>query len=89
MLIPPDTMVRLAPRHDTTVVLVGDSKVGKSSLLAKFRSGKFDCSYSKTNFESVNTSSVVQGQRVKFTIYDTSGKQSNIQLSLLISSSVV
>ena len=67
-------MVRLSSRHDTTIVMVGDSKVGKSSLVTKFRSGKFDSSYSKTNFESVNTSSILQGQRVKFTIYDTSGK---------------
>ena len=68
------TMVRLSSRHDTTIVLVGDNKVGKSSLLAKFRSAKFDSSYCKTNLEKVNTSSIVQGQRVKFTIYDTSGK---------------
>ena len=67
-------MVRLTSRHDTTIVLVGDTKVGKSALLAKFRSGKFDSSYSKTNLESITTSSIVQGQRVKFTIYDTSGK---------------
>ena len=80
VLRPPCIMVRLTSRHDTTIVLVGDTKVGKSSLLAKFRCGKFDSSYSKTNFESVTTSSVVQGQRVKFTIYDTSGKYQNIQL---------
>ena len=66
-------MVRLTARHDTTIVVLGDSKVGKSSLVTKFRTGKFDSSYSKTNFESFNTSSIVQGQRVKFTIYDTSG----------------
>lgn len=68
-------MVRITSRHDTTIVMVGDSRVGKSSLVTKFRSGKFDSSYSRTNFESFNTSSIVQGQRVKFTIYDTAGKQ--------------
>ena len=67
-------MVRITSRHDTTIVLVGDSKVGKSSLVTRFRSGKFDTSYSKTNFESFTSSSIVQGQRVKYTIYDTSGE---------------
>ena len=67
--------MRLSSRHDTTVVMVGDSKVGKTALVNKFRVGKFDSSYTRTNFESVTTSSIVGGQRVKFTIYDTSGMQ--------------
>ena len=67
--------MRLSSRHDTTVVMVGDTKVGKTALVNKFRAGKFDSSYTRTNFESVTTSSIVGGQRVKFTIYDTSGMQ--------------
>ena len=68
-----DIIMRLNTRHDTTVVIVGDTKVGKSALVNKFRTGKFESSYNKTSFESFNTSSIVCGQRVKFTIYDTSG----------------
>jgi len=66
-------MVRVSSRHDTTVVMVGDPKVGKSALVNKFRTGKFETSYSRTCFETLTTSSVVQGKRVKFTIYDTAG----------------
>ena len=68
-----DINMRVNTRHDTTVVMVGDTKVGKSALVNKFRTGKFESGYNKTNFESFNTSSIVSGQRVKFTIYDTSG----------------
>lgn len=66
-------MVRVTARHDCTVVTVGDCKVGKSALVVKFRTGKFDTGYNKTNFETVSTSTIVKGKRVKFTIYDTSG----------------
>ena len=62
-------------RHDTTLVMVGDCKVGKSALVNKFRTGKFDAGYTKTGFDTLTTSSVVQGKRVKFTIYDTSGER--------------
>ena len=68
-----DIIMRVNTRHDTTVVIVGDTKVGKSALVNKFRTGKFESGYNKTSFESFNTSSIVCGQRVKFTIYDTSG----------------
>lgn len=68
--------MRVSTRHDTTVVVVGDSRVGKTALVNKFRAGRFDSSYARTHFDSVTTSSIVQGQRVKFTIYDTSGTRS-------------
>ena len=71
-------MVRVNVRHDTTVVMVGDSKVGKSSLVNKFRTGKFDASYTRTGFETLTTSTVLQGTRVKFTIYDTTGTHAHI-----------
>merc|ERR1712025_1169406 len=66
-------MVRVSVRHDTTIVMVGDCKVGKTSLVNKFRMGKFDASYTRTGFETLTTSTVLQGTRVKFTIYDTTG----------------
>ena len=58
-----------------TVVMVGDSKVGKTALASKFRSGKFDSGYTRTGFESMSTSSMVEGNRVNFSILDTSGYQ--------------
>ena len=67
--------MRPPTRRDCTVVLVGDSRVGKSALASKFRSGKFDSGYNRTGFESISTSSIVEGNRVKFSILDTSGYQ--------------
>ena len=66
-------MVRISSRLDTTLVMVGVYKVGKSALVNKFRTVNFETSYSRTCFETLTTSSVVQGKRVKFTIYDTAG----------------
>ena len=68
-------MVRVSARHDCTVVMVGDHKAGKSALASKFRTGKFESGYTKTGFETLTTSSVVEGKRVKYTIYDTAGNR--------------
>ena len=70
-----DKMVRVTARHDCTVVMVGDNKVGKSALAAKFRSGKFEAGYTRTSFETLSTSSIVDGKRIKYTIYDTAGSR--------------
>ena len=68
-------MVRVTARHDCTVVLVGDSRVGKSALASKCRTGKFESGYQRTGFETLTTSCVVGSKRVKFTIYDTAGSR--------------
>ena len=68
-------MVRVTARHDCTVVLVGDHRVGKTALASKFRTGKFESGYQRTGFETLTTSSVVGSRRVKFTIYDTAGSR--------------
>ena len=67
--------MRPPTRRDCTVVMVGDSRVGKTALASKYRSGKFDSGYNRTGFESMSTSSIVEGNRVKFSILDTSGHQ--------------
>ena len=41
-----DIIMRVSTRHDTTVVMVGDTKVGKSALVNKFRTGKFGSGFS-------------------------------------------
>ena len=69
----------MSARHDCTVVMVGDNKVGKSALASKFRTGKFESGYNKTSFETLTTSSIVQGKRIKFTIYDTAGSRGTNQ----------
>ncbi len=72
-------MVRVAARHDVTVVMVGDNKVGKSCLANKFRTGKFESGYTKTGFETLTTSLAIEGRRVKFTVYDTAGSRGSNQ----------
>ena len=34
----------VVPRHDVTLVLVGDSRGGKSALATRFRTGRFEAS---------------------------------------------
>jgi small GTP-binding protein len=70
--------MRVPARHDCTVVLVGDSRVGKTALAARFRTGKFESGYTRSGPETVTTtSSVVRGARVKFTIHDMPGSRSH------------
>jgi small GTP-binding protein len=68
-------MVRVTARHDCTLVLVGDHRVGKTALAHKFRTGKFESGYQRTGFETLATSCAVGSRRVKFTIYDTAGSR--------------
>ena len=65
--------MRVVGRHDCTVLMVGDSRAGKTALATRFRTGKFEERYSRTGFESRGSSIVMQGKRIKFTIYDTTG----------------
>lgn len=70
---------RMRPRikrsHEVTVVTVGDSGVGKSSLITRFCKGVFDQNYLPTTFSHHLLDSHVAGQRVKFSFLDTSGKK--------------
>lgn len=68
-------MGKVSARHDCTVVLVGDNKVGKTALATKFRTKQFDPSYNRTSsVETLVTSTPVDGIRVKFNIHDTAGE---------------
>ncbi len=65
------------------VVLVGDSRVGKSSLLAAFAAEKFDATYAPTvgvNFKS-RTVRIDDGDgyigTVKLTVWDSAGASSS------------
>jgi len=58
------------------VVLIGDSGVGKSSLLSRFARDKFN-SESKSTFglEFATRSTVVDGKTIKAQIWDTAGQE--------------
>lgn len=62
-------------RHDCNVVLIGDSKVGKSALVYRFINNKFSEGYRATSFEKLTTSALVANRRVKYTIWDTTGSR--------------
>lgn len=54
-------------------VLVGDSAVGKTSLLQTYTSDKFTTTHNPTIYDKFSTSLTVFGQRVNMTLCDTSG----------------
>lgn len=55
------------------VVLVGDSKCGKTSLVQRFVTDAFVEVYTPTGFEKYTCTGCVGGHRVRFVVWDTSG----------------
>jgi Ras-related protein Rab-18 len=53
------------------ILLVGDSGTGKSSLLLRFTSDTFEPLTSTIGVDFVSKSMLVDGRRVKLTIWDT------------------
>jgi small GTP-binding protein len=65
-------------RHSilTTVVLIGDSGVGKSNLLARFTRNEFNMdSKSTIGVEFATRSIQVDGKTIKAQIWDTAGQE--------------
>lgn len=60
-------------RHDCNVVLIGDSKVGKTALVNRYVHSKFTETYRATTFEKISSTAMVANRRVKYTIWDTTG----------------
>ena len=57
-------------------VLIGDSGVGKSTLLLRFVDGKFDPLVHSTIAVDFRTKSIeVKGERVKLQVWDTAGQE--------------
>ena len=58
------------------VVLLGDGGVGKSSLMNRFVSGKFDSqSFHTIGVEFLNKDVTVEGQSYTLQIWDTAGQE--------------
>ncbi|KAH8302061.1 hypothetical protein KR044_002311 [Drosophila immigrans] len=78
-------MISTAPGHDEDedfdimgkVIMLGDSGVGKTSLLIRFRDGRYVPSYflSTVGIDFRNKVVVVDGTRVKLQIWDTAGQE--------------
>ncbi|XP_075211070.1 rho-related GTP-binding protein RhoN-like [Lycorma delicatula] len=58
---------------DCKIVLVGDSKCGKTCLIQRFESDKFSEVYTPTGFEKYAMTYSVGDYRTNFSIWDTSG----------------
>ena len=56
-------------------VVVGDSAVGKTSLLATYRRGSFFDEYITTIFDNYSTVIVVNGKPVEVGLWDTAGQE--------------
>ncbi|XP_049849477.1 ras-like GTP-binding protein Rho1 [Schistocerca gregaria] len=58
---------------DCNIVLVGDSKCGKTALVERFVSDKFVEVYTPTGFEKYASTYNVADYRIRFAVWDTSG----------------
>jgi len=63
----------VARPHELTVVIVGDSKVGKTALINRFCHDVFTEYYAGTSFNCHISDSLVANKRVRYTIWDTAG----------------
>lgn len=61
--------------HKFKILLVGNSLVGKSSLLTRFTSDTFEPLQSTIGVDFVSKAIHVDGRRVKMTIWDTAGQE--------------
>jgi len=60
---------------DIHIVVVGDEKCGKTSLISRFISNTTPASYKPTSFDKFLTSREVSGEPCNLTVWDTSGSQ--------------
>ncbi|XP_077556753.1 uncharacterized protein LOC144170685 isoform X3 [Haemaphysalis longicornis] len=63
----------LCPEQPLKVVLVGDTRCGKTALANRFVSDAFTTDYTPTGFDRYTTHHEVAGQKFYFSVWDTSG----------------
>ncbi|KAH8824458.1 P-loop containing nucleoside triphosphate hydrolase protein [Flagelloscypha sp. PMI_526] len=62
------------PRHSRKLVIVGDSAVGKTSLLTRFARGEFPQAYIPVVFENFVVDVEADGRPVELSLWDTAGQ---------------
>ncbi len=61
-------------KHTVNIMIIGDSSVGKTSLLKRFQKSKVDCEHKSTvGIDFVVAKRVVDGVQLKVKIWDTAG----------------
>ncbi|CAB4063990.1 Ras-like GTP-binding protein RHO,Rho-related GTP-binding protein RhoQ,Ras-related protein Rac2,Rho-related protein rac1A,Rho-related GTP-binding protein RhoU,Ras-related protein rac-2,GTP-binding protein Rho1,GTP-binding protein RHO1,Rho-related GTP-binding protein RhoG,GTP-binding protein rho5,GTP-binding protein rhoA,Ras-related C3 botulinum toxin substrate 2,Transforming protein RhoA,Ras-related C3 botulinum toxin substrate 3,Rho-related GTP-binding protein RhoA-C,Rho-related protein rac1C,Ras-related p len=63
----------LGAERSITVVLVGDTKIGKSALINRITKNAFSQEYTPTSFDKVAVKRNVEGKWLEFALWDTSG----------------
>eukprot|EP00096_Caligus_rogercresseyi_P014164 TRINITY_DN6691_c0_g1_i2.p1 TRINITY_DN6691_c0_g1~~TRINITY_DN6691_c0_g1_i2.p1 ORF type:complete len:452 (-),score=146.95 TRINITY_DN6691_c0_g1_i2:556-1911(-) len=63
----------LEAERSITVVLVGDTKIGKSALINRITKNAFSEDYTPTSFDKVVVKRNVEGKWMEFALWDTSG----------------
>ena len=63
-------------KNNIKVILLGDGKVGKTSITNQFMSGKFAANLDRTEQAKQNTKDIkVRNINVKLNIWDTAGQE--------------
>jgi len=63
----------MADTKEIQVVVVGDEKCGKTTLISRFIYNDVPCDYKPTGFDKFFTAQDIRGRMVSFTVWDTSG----------------
>lgn len=66
---------QLENRKECSVVVVGDSKVGKTALINRFVHDDYTENYRPTNFSKQVKTTMVANRRVRYTVWDTCGAE--------------
>ena len=66
----------MTDQREVRVVVVGDEKCGKTSLISRFISDTVPAIYKPTGFDKFLTTKDIGGEVVMFTVWDTSGSTS-------------
>merc|ERR1711879_80532 len=70
------SMTSIAPRNKYKLVFVGDSSVGKTSIISRFMHGHFDAHYDATiGIDFLAKTHTVDGKTVRLQLWDTAGQE--------------